>query len=255
MRGAMNPERPAASPRSSRLPRAGSWLATVTVLALASTPVGVGYATREGAQERSMAEILAQEEGFEPLLQQRDGRWVAEGWRHFGPGGFTLDPATGVLESHGGMGLYWYAARPFADFVLELEFRTSGRDANSGVFLRVPKPPTSDDYIYESFEIQIDDAARRPIHRTGAVYDAHAPSKLASRPPGEWNRMRIAFVGERIGVLLNGELVVDWHAEPRGKVRMFAPAGYIGLQNHDDRTTVWFRNIRIRDLGGMEEPR
>jgi hypothetical protein len=42
--------------------------------------------------------------------------------------------------------------------------------------------------------------------------------------------------------------VVDWEAEPRGKVRDFAPRGYIGLQNHDDRSPVYFRNIFVREL-------
>ncbi len=239
-------------PARGRAAAAAKQLAGTLVLLVATAAIVATHAGAQQPQAPSMADLLAQDEGFEPLLTRRDGAWVADGWRHFGPGGFTLDPATGELATQGGMGLYWYAARTFSDFVLELEFRTSARDANSGVFLRVPEPPTSDEYIYESFEIQIDDGARRPIHRTGAVYDAEPPARAASRPPGEWNRMRIAFVGDRIGVLLNGELVVDWRAEPRGKVRAFARSGYLGLQNHDERTTVWFRNLRIRDLTGDE---
>ena len=41
---------------------------------------------------------------------------------------------------------------------------------------------------------------------------------------------------------------VDWTAEPRGKVADFAPRGYIGLQNHDDISPVYFRNIRVKAL-------
>jgi len=37
--------------------------------------------------------------------------------------------------------------------------------------------PTGDDYIYHSFEIQIYEAGEG-IHRTGAVYDAQAPSRM-----------------------------------------------------------------------------
>ena len=48
--------------------------------------------------------------------------------------------------------------------------------------------------------------------------------------------------------MLNGETVLDWEAEPRGKVADFAPVGYIGLQNHDDVSPVYFRNIRVREL-------
>ncbi len=41
----------------------------------------------------------------------------------------------------------------------------------------------------------------------------------------------------------NGDPVLDWEAEPRGKVESFAPKGYIGLQNHDDRSPVYFRKF------------
>ena len=184
----------------------------------------------------------------ERLLTMRNNRFVLDGWQHQGPGGFTLDSTAGVLKSYGGMGLLWYAAKEYADFTLELDFRCADSATNSGVFLRVPGEPTSDEYIYHSFEIQIDAAGGEGIHRTGAVYDAEAPSDSASRAPGEWNHFAITFRGSHITVLLNDKRVIDWDAEPRGKVRDFAPRGYIGLQNHDDRSPVEFRNIVVRGL-------
>ena len=185
--------------------------------------------------------------GFERILRLQDGRYSKHGWNHYGPGYFDLDPETGVLTSHGGMGLLWYAAQEYGDFVLELEFKTADANTNSGVFLRVPGVPASDDYIYHSFEIQIDDASEG-IHRTGGAYDAEAPMRVASRHPGEWNHYRITFRGNHITVVLNGATVLDWEAEPRGKVADFAPRGYIGLQNHDDRSPVYFRNIYVKAL-------
>jgi len=190
----------------------------------------------------------AVEEGFTPLLAQWDGRFNKHGWNHYGPGWFTLDHETGVLASHGGMGLLWYAAEQFGDFVLRLQFQTSLPESNSGVFLRVPEVPVSDDYIYHSFEIQIHGTAPEAIHRTGGVYDAVAPSQHLERPPGEWNDMEISFIGDRIMVVLNGTQVVNWEAKPAGKVADFAPRGFIGLQNHDWETSVWFRNIRVKKL-------
>jgi hypothetical protein len=80
------------------------------------------------------------------------------------------------------------------------------------------------------------------------VYDAVAPSEDLAKPPGEWNDMEISFVGDRITVVLNGTQVVDWIAEPAGKVADFAPHGYIGLQNHDQDNSTWFRNIRVKKL-------
>ena len=175
------------------------------------------------------------------------GEYSKHGWNHYGPGHFELDPETGVLSSHGGMGLLWYSARQLDDFVLELEYKCAGERTNSGVFLRIPEMPANNEYIYHSFEVQIDDASEG-THHTGAVFDAEAPSEHAGKPAGEWNQMRIAFVGDRIEVWINGKQVVDWQAEPRGKIRDFAARGFIGLQNHDDVAPVYFRNVRLAEL-------
>jgi hypothetical protein len=213
--------------------------AFVIVVAVAAAGVAVFNAIQGAhAQDR---------EGFVQILTSSDGRYSKAGWNHYGPGYFDLDPETGVLTSHGGMGLLWYAVKEYANFVLDVEFKCADANTNSGVFLRVPGVPASDDYIYHSFEIQIDDAGEG-IHRTGAVYDAEAPIEFASFPPGEWNRFRITFDGDHVAVELNGKLVVDWQAEPRGKVTDFAAKGYIGLQNHDDRSPVYFRNVYVKEL-------
>ena len=115
---------------------------------------------------------------------------------------------------------------------MELDYKTSEQKANSGIFLRVPDIPISDDYIYHSFEIQINDAGKGK-HKTAAVYDAQAASKDVSKPTGEWNHYKITFQDDRIEVELNGEQVNDWLARPSGKVADFSEEGYIGLQNHD----------------------
>ena len=194
------------------------------------------------------AEAQETGDGFEQILKSDRGRYVKHGWNHYGPGYFELDSETGILTSHGGMGLFWYSVQDYSDFVLELDFMCSAAETNSGVFVRVPGVPTSDDYIYHSFEIQIYDAGEG-INQTGAAYDAEAPTHLASNPPGEWNHFKITFVGGHLAVELNGEAILDWDAEGRGKVEDFAPRGYIGLQNHDDQSPVYFRNIYLKDLG------
>ncbi|MFW6140009.1 MAG: family 16 glycoside hydrolase [Acidobacteriota bacterium] len=185
--------------------------------------------------------------GYEEILAQSRGRFSKHGWNHYGPGYFILDEKTGILKSQGGMGLFWYSRKAYQDFILELDFKCSRKDTNSGVFLRVPDIPVSNDYIYHSFEIQICDN-EEGVHKTGAVYDAEAPTKDAFKETGEWNNFKITFQGDQIQVELNGEEVLDWTAEPRGKVRDFAEEGYIGLQNHDSRSPVYFRNIFIKEI-------
>jgi len=186
-------------------------------------------------------------EDYQELLWHGLSGFEKSGWNHYGPGYFELDPKSGILKGEGGMGLLWYSVKKYKDFILELDYKCSKLETNSGVFVRVPEVPTSDDYIYHSFEIQIYDAGEG-IHKTGAVYDAE-PTKLdALKPVGEWNHMKITFQGKRLEVEINGKVVVDWQAEPRGKVKDFAPDGYVGLQNHDSQSPVYIKEIFIKEL-------
>jgi len=193
--------------------------------------------------------ITFYEENFKSLLKQHNGRYSKHGWNHYGPGYFELDAETGILKSQGGMGLFWFSEQKFRDFVLEIDYKCSQKNSNSGIFLRIPDLPVNDSYIFHSFEIQIADDGQG-IHKTGAVYDAEAPEQDAFNPTGEWNHYRITFKGNLMKVELNDQLVIDWAAEPRGKVKDFASEGYIGLQNHDHNTDapVYFRNIYIKEL-------
>jgi sugar phosphate isomerase/epimerase len=186
-------------------------------------------------------------EDYEEILEWNGGRYSKHGWNHYGPGYFELDQKTGILTSSGGMGLFWYSEKKLNDFILELDFKCLDKRTNSGIFLRVPNMPASDSYIYHSFEIQIDDTSEG-IHHTGAVYDAVAPRSNAEKNTGEWNHYMITCRGDNIQVELNGQKVIDWNMESRGKIRDFVREGYIGLQNHDSFARVCFKNIFVKEL-------
>jgi sugar phosphate isomerase/epimerase len=217
--------------------------------------LSIEYEREEEAQNPSPSirkgldyiESITYYQDHEQILKRSRWGYSKNGWNHYGPGYFELDGKTGVLKGQGGMGLLWYAAKKHKDFILELDYKCADEFTNSGIFLRVPQVPTSDDYIFHSFEIQINPAGKG-MHKTGSAYDAEAPMKDAFNPAGEWNHFKISFIENRIKVELNNVLVLDWEAEPRGKVRDFAGEGYIGLQNHDSRSPVYFKNIYIKDL-------
>ena len=191
--------------------------------------------------------ITYYKEDYKQILKSSNGKFNKHGWNHYGPGYFIIDEKTGVLKSQGGMGLFWFSEKKYKDFTLLLDFKCSTEKTNSGVFVRVPEMPVSDDYINHSFEIQIDNAGRGP-HKTGAVYDAEAPKQNAWKLVGEWNHYKITLKGDNLKVELNDQLIINWDAEPRGKIRDFSKEGYIGLQNHDSRSPVYFRNIYIKEL-------
>ena len=176
-----------------------------------------------------------------------------DGWKMIGNGSFTIifenkddKKQHPLLKTQGGMGLLWYYKKKFKDFTLMLEWRVTHIEDNSGVFVRFSNP--QDDpwqAVNNGYEIQIDDLAlpdKESVHMTGAIYGFMDPSKIASKPVGCWNKLYVSVKGQMYTVIINDEKVIDGFQGNRNK------QGYIGLQNHDDKSTIYFRNIFIKDL-------
>ena len=166
------------------------------------------------------------------------------GWQEAGPGGFQI--VEGMLQTSGGMGLLWYTRKEFKDFILKVDWKEAHFGDNSGVFVRFPDPggdPWS--AVNGGYEIQIDNVGApdgNPLYKTGAIFNFEAPTMVASNPVGEWNHYEIHALGQNYQVILNGQVVVADFVGSR------STAGYVGLQNHDETSTVTFRNIRIMEL-------
>ena len=180
-----------------------------------------------------------------------DGK-TYDGWKMAGKGNFLIIESEKALLTHGGMGLLWYYKKKFKDFILTLEWKVTNRSDNSGVFVRFPNPSTDPNIAIEyGYEIQIDDIGSpdgKPIHRTGAIYNYKGPlsTKMNSSSKqlavGRWNTFEIIVIQQSYSVTLNKEKVVTNFTGNRSL------EGFIGLQNHDDRSKVYFRNIMIKEL-------
>ncbi|GEM_PF-214124 len=170
-----------------------------------------------------------------------DGRGT-DGWKMAGPGSFEL--ADGTVVAKGGMGLFWFD-REFADQLLMLEWRTTRREDNSGVYVRFPDPG-NDPWIAvnQGYEIQVCDAAD-PMHRTGSIYSFKDVTHIPTKEVGQWNAMTIRIVGQRYTVWVNGELVNEYTGDR-------SIVGRVGVQNHDDTSPVAYRDIRVVDLGATK---
>lgn len=160
-----------------------------------------------------------------------------------GPGAFVL--REGVLVTEGGMGLLWYKKKKFRDFVLRVDWKTSRKEDNSGIFVRFPNP-LNDPWIAvnQGYEIQIYDAEppeSNATHMTGAIYNFAAPSIVASKEPGQWNNFEIHAIGQQYTVILNNRKITGFTGNRQLE-------GYVGLQNHDSESKVCFGRIAIRRL-------
>lgn len=162
-------------------------------------------------------------------------------WKQAGPGEFKV--ADGVAVAHGGMGLFWNPAKQYKNFTLRLQFSWDEARWNSGVFVRFPDPG-NDPWVAvkKGYEIQL--SGREPgKNATGAIYDIQGASHLPLRADGEWNDLEVTAVGPWIAVLVNDELVNLFRTQPgRGD-----QAGFIGLQNHDDKSATRFRKVTVSE--------
>ena len=183
-----------------------------------------------------------------------NGRDLA-GWEMAGPGSFVVEE--GALKTQGGMGLLWYTESKVGNAVLRVVYRVSRVEDNSGVFVRIAERPPDPWYaVHHGYEVQIL-ATGDEWHRTGCIYSLSRALADAQRPPGEWNVMEIAMRGPRIEVTLNGELVTRFDPSQPLPERQFPyepergprpESGYVGLQNHDAASAVYFREVSVGPL-------
>ncbi len=166
----------------------------------------------------------------------------------------------GTMNPQGLGGKMAYTKARYGNFVFSCDFKVS-KGCNSGVFFRTANLK---DPVQTGFEVQVMDSAGKEKvgkHDCGSLYDIVAPSKNASKPAGEWNRLEITANGPKVAIVLNGEKVVDCDLDqgtepnknPDGTknkfktpLKDFAREGHFGLQDHGH--PVWYRNLKVKPL-------
>jgi len=139
----------------------------------------------------------------------------------------------------------------YDNFELKLQVRLKGQGDNAGVQFRSIRVPEKTEV--SGFQCDVGNAFNRPVW--GALYDEARRNKMLAegdkdKVPGwlkkdDWNELTVRAEGDRIQILLNGNLTVDY-IEKDDKI---AKTGIIGLQIHSGPPTeAWYRNIRIKKL-------
>lgn len=194
------------------------------------------------------------EDGWQVLFDGKD----LNAWRSTAgptpPAGWKIEDGAMCVKKGAKAGYIWTKDR-FSDFVLELEFNTTG---NSGVFIRTDKPT---DPVQTGIEIQVERKGG-PGSRNGlsSVYDCLAPSKEVNAAEG-WHKYVITCRDNKIEISFDGTPVINmdlnqWaepNKNPDGSKNKFKTAlkdfkrdGHIGLQDHG--AEVRYRNIRVKSL-------
>jgi feruloyl esterase len=152
----------------------------------------------------------------------------------------------------------WFTGGKIGNATLRVVYKVSAPDANSGVFIRIPYAPKSeDDAINKGIEVQIQETGDE-YHCTGVLYSMTRALARPYKPAGEWNTLEIQMRGPRTIVHLNGALVTDYDgvAPVPPKNGQYEPErgprpdeGYIALQHHGGAATLWFKEIALIEGG------
>ncbi|MFM6942239.1 MAG: DUF1080 domain-containing protein [Aquirufa sp.] len=175
--------------------------------------------------------------------------------------GNTTDyyPVNGELvvdPTRGGKGNL-YTQNEYGDFHLKFDFQlTPG--ANNGLGIRAP---LEGDAAYVGMELQILDntapiyAKLQPYQYHGSVYGIIPAKQGFLKPVGEWNEEEVIAQGNKIKVILNGEVILDGDialatkegtADHKEHPGLLNKTGHIGFLGHG--SPLKFRNIRIKEL-------
>lgn len=229
--------------RSSPLPSTAGLL---SLLALALLVHPVNFARSE---DKSTDKAL--EPGFVALF---DGKTL-DGWEgnleHF-----RIEKAAivaGSLEKNIPNNEFLCTKQSYGDFELRLEVKLQGEGNNAGVQFRSARVPG--DHEVSGYQCDVGEAWGRPVW--GGLYDESRRNKMLVEGPadqlpkwvkeGEWNELWIRAIGDKIALFVNGHPTVEYTEQDTELSR----SGIIGLQIHSGPPTeAWYRNIRIRVLGG-----
>jgi hypothetical protein len=147
--------------------------------------------------------------------------------------GAVWSTANGTLFASSDSG-YLRSNSAFADFSINLDFRTTAPDADCKLYLRAAPDGDPHDSAYA---LQIGDSqADWPTGSIVGQYKA-PPSHTA---PNQWHSIEATLSGEQIAITLDGKKILDVK-DPRSK------AGFIAL-GCSRAGKVQFRNIKLRPL-------
>lgn len=146
---------------------------------------------------------------------------------------------SGPEEKYG----YLSTKKFYNDFILTLEFKQEA-NGNSGVFFRSTLEGTK----ISGWQVEV----APPGNDSGGIYESYGrgwlikpdPEKDKALKMGDWNRMKIKVIGDKVTTWLNGTQMISFTDEKIGRGK-----GSIALQIHDGGgIKVRWRNLKVKPL-------
>jgi len=196
--------------------------------------------------------------------------------------GQNMDAWTGNLEAYQPVDGYMYVTasygttgnlytkKEYADFVLRFEFCFDRDGVNNGVGIRTPMGV---DAAYHGMELQVlhhdspiyKNLKEHQVH--GSVYGIIPAKRIKWGALGEWHSEEIRAKGDRITVIVDGQVIVDgnirkatkghnvapdgsnknpYTVDGRNHPGLFNKKGHIGFLGHGEG--IKYRHVRVKEL-------
>jgi 3-keto-disaccharide hydrolase len=197
------------------------------------------------------APALFAQDGFIQLFNGKDfTNWKVSGAKE------TFTIKEGALVANGAVAHAFYDGpvnnHDFKNFELMVDVMTLP-GSNGGVYFHTEYQETG--FPRKGFEVQVNNTHTDPI-KSGSLYHVKDIGKDVIESitrDNEWFTEHITVKDNNVVIKLNGKEVVnwtqpaDWNGGREGSGRSISH-GTIALQGHDPKSTVHYKNIRIKPL-------
>ncbi|MCW5982784.1 MAG: DUF1080 domain-containing protein [Bryobacteraceae bacterium] len=142
----------------------------------------------------------------------------------------------GAIVGRGEVSHLFYMERQCGDCEFMAEVKIADK-ANSGMYFRTAFGPG----FPKGYEAQVN-STHTDWKRTGSLYDfVNVKEQLV--PPDTWFTQHIIAKGNHIVIKVNGKTTVDFVDEKNTYTK-----GYLALQQHDPKSVVYYRNLKMKPL-------
>ena len=176
-----------------------------------------------------------------------------DGWKKSSENPESITVENGAIKCNGERAHLYYEG-DYKNFEFETEVKTAEK-SNSGIFIHTNYQ--EEGWPQQGYEIQVNNSYRGSTkyperRKTGSIYNIRNVYYTLANDD-EWFKMRVKVVENKVEVFVN-DVKVNEYIEPEdpwrreGMEGLRLKNGTFALQAHDPGSTVFFRNIRMREL-------
>jgi hypothetical protein len=187
------------------------------------------------------------------------GQWISlfdgksfDGWKVSTDNPKTFTIADGAIIAKGPRAHLFYdgeiAKHNFKNFELKIDLMTK-KGSNGGVYFHTEYQKSG--WPSKGFEVQVNNTHRDP-KKSGGLYAVKDIFK-APAEDDKWFTEHIIVRGKQITIKVDGKTLVEFTepTPPKPPRRMggrILSSGTFALQGHDPKSTVYYKNIRVKIL-------